>query len=84
MCPLDDDFDRKIQDAIPDKTQLVIVYCQDLQCPASSKAARRMEELGYNAGLQLCLWQGGLESRRPDGGCRLTSRRANARVVAAP
>ena len=45
--PLDDAFDLKIQVAISDKTQTVIVYCQDLQCPASPKAAKRMEDLGY-------------------------------------
>lgn len=43
----DDDFDRRIQEAVPDKNQPVIVYCANKDCPASENAARRMEELGY-------------------------------------
>ena len=43
----DDDFDRKIQQAAPDKSEPVIVYCYDSDCDASPKAAQRMEELGY-------------------------------------
>ena len=45
--PLGDDFDERIRAAIPDQSGEVIVYCQNSDCPASMKAARRMEELGY-------------------------------------
>ena len=45
--PLDDEFDERIQAVVPNKHEKVIVYCQDSDCPASSKAANRMEELGY-------------------------------------
>ena len=45
--PLDDQFDSKIQAAVPDKSQEVIVYCASPQCSASPKAAQRMEALGY-------------------------------------
>lgn len=45
--PLDDDFEDNIQEAAPEKTKPVLVYCLDEECEASSKAARKMEELGY-------------------------------------
>lgn len=45
--PLDDDFDAKIQEAVPDKSRPVVLYCFDHECEASPKAAKRMEELGY-------------------------------------
>lgn len=45
--PLGDDFDKRIQQAVPDKSGHVVVYCLDAECQASPKAARRMEELGY-------------------------------------
>lgn len=45
--PLDDAFDENIQKKVPSKKEPVIVYCYDSECPASSKAAKRMEELGY-------------------------------------
>lgn len=41
------EFDRQIQERIPDKQQEVVVYCSDRQCAASTKAARAMEHLGY-------------------------------------
>ena len=45
--PLDDDFDKKIEQAVPDKEQAVVVYCFDADCQSSVKAANRMEDLGY-------------------------------------
>jgi len=45
--PLGEDFDRRIQEAVPDKNRPVVVYCSDIECEASPKAARRMEDLGY-------------------------------------
>lgn len=45
--PLDDQFDERIQRAIPDKSQPVVLYCFDQDCDASPKAARKMDELGY-------------------------------------
>ena len=45
--PLDEQFDERIQAAVPDKSESVVVYCQDANCPASTKAANRMEALGY-------------------------------------
>lgn len=45
--PLGDDFDEQIEQVIPDKNRQVVVYCLDAECQASPKAARRMEELGY-------------------------------------
>lgn len=45
--PLGDDFDRRVQEAVPDKAQPVALYCMDASCPASPKAAERLEALGY-------------------------------------
>lgn len=45
--PLSGDFDGKIQKAVPDKNEPVVVYCMDEECDASPKAAKRMDELGY-------------------------------------
>jgi len=45
--PLDANFDREIQQAAPDKSHAVIVYCMDDDCDASPNAAERMEDLGY-------------------------------------
>jgi len=36
-----------VRTAVPDKQGTVAVYCADAKCQASSKAARRMDELGY-------------------------------------
>lgn len=43
----DENFDAEIQEAAPDKSKPVAVYCMDASCDASPKAAARMEELGY-------------------------------------
>lgn len=37
--PLDGNFNDHIQEAIPDKTQQVVVYCKNLECTASPDAA---------------------------------------------
>jgi rhodanese-related sulfurtransferase len=42
-----DDFDDRIQQQVPDKDAPVVVYCANRECPASPRAARRVEELGY-------------------------------------
>ncbi len=45
--PLESGFEESIQQAIPDKTSEVVVYCWDEDCDASPKAGRKMEKLGY-------------------------------------
>jgi rhodanese-related sulfurtransferase len=45
--PLDEHFDQQIQKAVPDKSRTVVLYCMNAECEASSKAGRRMDELGY-------------------------------------
>ena len=45
--PVDDTFEASIQKAVPDKNKAAVVYCRDIECHASSKAAKRMELLGY-------------------------------------
>jgi rhodanese-related sulfurtransferase len=45
--PLNDDFAENMQQMLPDKRQEVVVYCKDEECPASPKAAKQLEQLGY-------------------------------------
>ena len=45
--PIDEEFSDRVQQALPDKQKPVIVYCLDQACQASPKAARKLEELGY-------------------------------------
>ncbi|HSR54967.1 MAG TPA: rhodanese-like domain-containing protein [Alphaproteobacteria bacterium] len=45
--PLSGNFEEEIQNAVPDKSAPVVVYCMDEDCDASPEAARRMEDLGY-------------------------------------
>lgn len=45
--PLKDDFEEKMKKLVPDKSATIVVYCKDEDCPASSKAAKRLEKLGY-------------------------------------
>lgn len=45
--PLGESFDEAIQQAVPDKSSDVVVYCANEHCSASPQAARRMDELGY-------------------------------------
>ena len=52
------DFAGQVQRLVPDKSTPVIVHCSSMECQASTKAARRLESLGYKevydfkAGLQ--------------------------------
>ena len=45
--PLGETFEEAIRKAVPDKGRTVVVYCQNTDCPASAKAARRLDQLGY-------------------------------------
>jgi len=45
--PLDVQFEEKVQKAVPDKARTVITYCASFECPASRKAAERLDALGY-------------------------------------
>lgn len=45
--PLGEGFEESVQQAIPDKNAEIVVYCWDEDCDASPKAARKMEQLGY-------------------------------------
>lgn len=45
--PLDDSFADKIREVAPEKDAPVLVYCLDAECQASSKAAKKLESLGY-------------------------------------
>lgn len=45
--PLGEDFESAVQQVVRNKSQPVVIYCQDVQCNASAKAAQKLEELGY-------------------------------------
>lgn len=45
--PLAEDFEARVQEQFPDRFQPIVVYCEDHECSASTKAASRMDELGY-------------------------------------
>lgn len=45
--PVGDNFDTRIELAVPDKDAKVVVYCYNTDCDASEKATSRMAELGY-------------------------------------
>lgn len=45
--PLDDSFGQNVAELAPDKSAPILVYCMDAECEASSKAARKLEDLGY-------------------------------------
>lgn len=62
--PLDDSFDEAIAHAYPNKDQEIVVYCASRDCPASEKAARRMEALGYS---QVLDYEGGKADWRAAG-----------------
>ena len=52
------DFIEQVQRQVPDKSTPIIVHCSSMDCQASTKAARKLEGLGYKevydfkAGLQ--------------------------------
>jgi sulfur-carrier protein adenylyltransferase/sulfurtransferase len=39
--------DQEIQDALPSKTAVIIIYCWSEECPASKYLAHRLHEMGY-------------------------------------
>ncbi len=45
--PFNDQFDDRIASLAPDTSDTIVVYCKNADCPASAKAAQRLEELGY-------------------------------------
>lgn len=46
--PIGRDFKQEIRETVPDLHEPVVVYCRDEDCDASSRAARAMEDLGYD------------------------------------
>ena len=44
---------KKIAEMIPEKDTLVVVYCANPQCPASTQLASRLHKLGYKNILEL-------------------------------
>lgn len=45
--PLEGDFEAAVAHAAPRKDEPVVVYCQHESCDASPRAARRLDEMGY-------------------------------------
>jgi rhodanese-related sulfurtransferase len=46
--PMGSEFDRLVQRSLPDKNTPVIVYCANNDCSLSPRAAKHLDELGYN------------------------------------
>ena len=46
--PMDEEFEARVQQAVPEKDIPVVVYCQNTQCPVSEEAARKLDSLGYS------------------------------------
>jgi rhodanese-related sulfurtransferase len=44
--PLNGNFNDRIQQAVPDKNQQVVVYCKNSECTASLDAAKKWSSLG--------------------------------------
>ena len=47
--PYGDQFDQQIEQKFSDKMRPMLVYCKNTECPASEKAASRLDELGYRS-----------------------------------
>jgi rhodanese-related sulfurtransferase len=45
--------EKEVRKLIGSKKQLVVTYCSNTQCPASSKLAHRLSELGYENVVEL-------------------------------
>jgi rhodanese-related sulfurtransferase len=45
--PFGEEFDEAVQQAVPDKSREVVVYCASKECPGSPRAGARLEKLGY-------------------------------------
>lgn len=45
--PVGEGFSERIQEAVPEKKNPVVVYCANTECDASPKAAKQLDELGY-------------------------------------
>jgi rhodanese-related sulfurtransferase len=68
--PLGGDFDSKVERALSDKNQEIVVYCSDENCSASPTAAKKLQDLGYQRVLNYKVgkqdWlQGGERGRAP-------------------
>lgn len=42
-----DEVDAKAASLLPDKSAVIVVYCSSADCANSSKAAQRLQQLGY-------------------------------------
>ncbi len=45
--PLRDDFESTFDKVVPERDLPIVVYCASDTCDASPKAAKRLEEMGY-------------------------------------
>jgi len=57
--PLEDkNFDKKIMKKIPDKHKKIVVHCANMQCKASTDAAKKLMDMGYK---EVMDFEGGTE-----------------------
>lgn len=45
--PVDEKFAENAKNRLPEKNREVVVYCSNTDCPASEKAAKDLENMGY-------------------------------------
>lgn len=45
--PLDEDFDERVREAVPEPEYDIVVYCDRADSALAHEAARRIEALGY-------------------------------------
>jgi rhodanese-related sulfurtransferase len=53
------DFERRADEYIPHKDTTAILYCQNANCKASRRAAKKLEDLGYTS---LMIFDEGIDS----------------------
>lgn len=52
------DFLKEVEKLVRDKDQTIVTYCASFQCPASTDAAKKLEDAGYRKVLD---YKGGIK-----------------------
>ncbi len=60
----EDDFTRKVEQAVGGKDRPVVVYCASEQCHSSTKAAEQLEQAGFS---KVTDFEGGAEAWKQAG-----------------
>lgn len=60
----DDNFVAKVEAAADDKSETIVVYCSGPECDASEKAARKLDQAGFQ---NVHRFEGGMEAWKSKG-----------------